>query len=84
MNEIAHSSRVLRDVTRYDKLNVAVIGNVVPQLHVHMVARWKADPLWPKPACGYVTPRLGYTTAFGQFVAAIQECLGNSASSYLR
>ena len=52
MDEIPLASRVLKDVTRCDKLNVAAIGNVVPQLHVHIVARWKTDPLWPKPVWG--------------------------------
>ena len=40
MEEIAEVSRALKDVTKCDKLNVAAIGNVVPQLHVHIVARW--------------------------------------------
>ena len=39
MDEIALTSRVLKDVTACDKLNVAAIGNVVAQLHVHIVAR---------------------------------------------
>ena len=42
----------LKDITRCDKLNIAAIGNVVPQLHVHIVARWISDPLWPKPVWG--------------------------------
>ena len=52
MAEIARASRALKDATGCDKLNVAAIGNVVPQLHVHMVARRKDDPLWPKPVWG--------------------------------
>src|SRR3984957_7404598 len=39
MDEIALTSRALKEETRCDKLNVAAIGNVVPQLHVHIVAR---------------------------------------------
>ena len=49
MAEITRVSRVLKEVTQCDKINVAAIGNVVPQLHVHIVARWKRDPLWPRP-----------------------------------
>ena len=41
MEEIALASRALKAVTGCDKLNIAAIGNVVPQLHVHIVARWK-------------------------------------------
>src|SRR4029077_2940595 len=47
MDEISLVSRALKDATRCDKLNVAAIGNVVPQLHVHVVARCKDDAAWP-------------------------------------
>ncbi len=36
-----------------DKLNVAAIGNVVPQLHVHHIARYKTDIAWPSPVWGF-------------------------------
>lgn len=35
-----------------DKMNIAVIGNVVPQLHMHHVVRYKSDPAWPAPVWG--------------------------------
>ena len=35
-----------------DKLNVAALGNVVPQLHVHHIARFQTDVAWPAPICG--------------------------------
>jgi HIT domain len=76
MEEIAQVSRVLKTVTRCDKLNVAAIGNIVPQLHVHIVARRKDDPLWPKPVWGFGPPRAGEAAAFAQFVAAVREGLG--------
>lgn len=50
--EIALASRALRAVTPCDKLNVAAIGNLVPQLHVHVVARRHNDLAWPKPVWG--------------------------------
>src|SRR6185312_13658236 len=46
--EIARVSAALKTVTACDKLNVAAIGNVVPQLHVHVVARYRTDLAWPK------------------------------------
>jgi diadenosine tetraphosphate (Ap4A) HIT family hydrolase len=76
MDEILLASSALKDVTRCDKLNVGAIGNVVPQLHVHIVARWKTDPLWPKPVWGHVSPRPGDKAAFARFIAAIREGLG--------
>jgi len=48
-NELALVSRALKEATRCDKLNVAAIGNVVPQLHINIVARTRHDALWPKP-----------------------------------
>ena len=39
MTEIARVARALKDVTQCDKLNIAALGNVVPQLHVHVIAR---------------------------------------------
>jgi len=57
MEEIATVSRVIKDVAGCDKLNVAALGNVVAQLHVHVIARRKADPAWPKPVWGVVPPR---------------------------
>jgi len=75
MVEIAQVSRVLKEVTRCDKINVAAIGNVVPQLHVHIVARWKRDPLWPKPIWGIAVPRSGDTVNFERFVGTIRSRL---------
>lgn len=76
MDEILQASRVLKDVTRCDKLNIAAIGNVVPQLHVHIVARWINDPLWPKPVSGHAQPKPGDAVAFSRLLAAIADRLG--------
>ena len=45
-----------------DKMNIAALGNVVPQLHIHHIARFKDDPAWPKPVWG-VLPAMAYTKA---------------------
>ena len=57
MGEIADVSRALRAVTACDKLNIAAIGNVVPQLHIHVIARRRGDAAWPRPVWGAVPPR---------------------------
>lgn len=44
--------RAMRELFAPDKLNVAVIGNLVPQLHVHHVARFRSDSEWPAPVWG--------------------------------
>lgn len=45
----------LKKVTGATKINIAAIGNVVRQLHVHVVARFDDDPNWPGPIWGYGT-----------------------------
>jgi len=72
MDEIALASRALKDETRCDKLNVAAIGNMVPQLHVHIVARRKDDPLWPKPVWGAAAQRRCDAAAMERFIGAIR------------
>ncbi|WP_026374662.1 HIT domain-containing protein [Aestuariibacter salexigens] len=56
--ESAQASRVLQSLYSPDKLNVAALGNVVAQCHVHHIARFHHDPAWPAPVWGQhpVTP----------------------------
>lgn len=65
---IRESSRLARGLTqlyRPDKLNIAAIGNLVPQLHVHHVVRYTHDPAWPAPVWGHA-PSLPYTDEAAQ------------------
>lgn len=52
MDEIARVARTLETLHRPDKLNVAALGNVVAQLHVHVIARHATDAAWPQPVWG--------------------------------
>lgn len=62
--DAAQRAQLIEDVTEVgatlnalftpDKLNVAALGNLVPQLHVHVVARHVDDPAWPAPVWGRV------------------------------
>ena len=58
--ETALVGRMLKALVAADKINVAALGNVVPQLHVHVIARFVADPAWPGPIWGRV-PARAYT-----------------------
>lgn len=53
--ESALISAVLESHFKPDKLNVAALGNVVPQLHLHHIARYRGDPAWPGPVWGHST-----------------------------
>jgi diadenosine tetraphosphate (Ap4A) HIT family hydrolase len=52
VEEIARASEALERLFHPDKLNVGALGNLVPQLHVHVVARAAGDPAWPGPVWG--------------------------------
>ena len=52
IKESAFLSAVLEEVFRADKINIASLGNMVPQLHVHHVVRYKDDMAWPSPVWG--------------------------------
>jgi diadenosine tetraphosphate (Ap4A) HIT family hydrolase len=52
IEEIALGSKALERTCHPDKMNVGSLGNVVPQLHVHIVARTAGDPAWPGPVWG--------------------------------
>lgn len=56
-DEIERAGRLLRDAFLPHKLNVAALGNLVPQLHVHVIARYENDPAWPAPVWGRVAAR---------------------------
>jgi diadenosine tetraphosphate (Ap4A) HIT family hydrolase len=47
MKEIVHCSKLMKKAFKTKKLNVEKIGNIVPQLHIHIVARFKKDSSWP-------------------------------------
>ena len=47
MKEIVHCSKLMKKIFKTKKLNVEKIGNIVPQLHIHIIARYKTDSSWP-------------------------------------
>lgn len=52
MDEISLISATMQNVYAPDKMNIAALGNMVPQLHVHIIARYKTDQSWPGPVWG--------------------------------
>jgi len=76
MREIAQASRALKAVSACDKLNVAAIGNVVPQLHVHVVARRRDDLAWPKPVWGVAPAKPYEAGARDALMTRLRDALG--------
>jgi diadenosine tetraphosphate (Ap4A) HIT family hydrolase len=53
VRETALTANLLKSLTNCEKINSAALGNIVRQLHVHVVARSGNDPNWPKPVWGF-------------------------------
>lgn len=56
LDECRRAAAVLGALHAPDKLNIGALGNVVPQLHVHVIARFRDDAAWPRPVWGAVRP----------------------------
>lgn len=54
-------SKLLMQHFNGDKLNTGALGNMVPQLHLHHIVRFKNDPVWPKPVWGNINA-IAYST----------------------
>lgn len=75
MTETDAAARLLKSITACEKLNVAALGNVVAQLHVHVIGRRHSDKAWPKPVWGAV-PATAYDSAVRDgFIAALRRGL---------
>jgi diadenosine tetraphosphate (Ap4A) HIT family hydrolase len=57
LGEIGQACRAIKKALKPEKLNVAALGNVVPQLHVHVIGRFIDDPAWPRPIWGVQAPQ---------------------------
>lgn len=52
MTESCYLAEQLADLYQADKMNIAAIGNMVPQLHIHHIVRYQSDAAWPAPVWG--------------------------------
>jgi diadenosine tetraphosphate (Ap4A) HIT family hydrolase len=76
MGEIAKASTALRALVSPHRINVAALGNMVAQLHVHVIARFTDDPAWPKAVWGAV-PCVNYTAdALAAKLTELRSVLG--------
>lgn len=81
LREIAAASHALRRVVRPDKLNIGMLGNLVAQLHVHVVGRFRQDRAWPGPVWGS-GPAVPYDeAASGHLVGRIRAALPQESTS---
>lgn len=59
IEETTRAAELLKSVDGAEKINIGSLGNLVPQLHVHVVARNPGDPAWPGPVWGH-SPAVPY------------------------
>lgn len=74
-DEIGRASRALQRLYAPDKVNVAALGNVTPQLHIHVIARSAGDPAWPKPVWGVVPAKPYAAAAMVETIAKLRSAL---------
>jgi diadenosine tetraphosphate (Ap4A) HIT family hydrolase len=73
MTEVSRVARALKEVTRCDKLNIAALGNLVPQLHVHVIGRRASDVAWPRPVWGVMPPLAHDAEEVQNFISALRR-----------
>ncbi len=77
--EVNRAGRALRAVAPCDKLNLGALGNIVRQLHLHVVARREGDAAWPGPVWGHGKP-VGYAeAALHERLAGLRQALDPTA-----
>ena len=76
LRESAELSRAIVDLFQPDKLNIGALGNMVPQLHIHYIARYQDDPAWPRPVWGQVPAKAYDGITLEERRKAMTEALG--------
>ena len=76
MREITQAARALREVADCHKLNIAALGNAVPQLHVQVIARFRHDAAWPKPVWGVALARAYERDELDRFIQPLRSKIG--------
>lgn len=74
--ESTQLSEVLASHFAADKMNVAALGNVVPQLHIHHIVRFRHDPAWPAPVWGKFPPQPYHEDQLQELLTALMPPLG--------
>jgi len=71
-DELARAGAVLKKIGNAAKINIGALGNIVPQLHIHVVARAQGDPAWPGPVWGHSPAEPYGVDAMAERLAALR------------
>lgn len=75
LDEINRAGHALQTLCAPDKINIAALGNIVAQLHVHVIARQRDDAAWPAPVWGCGERQPYAADALAQRIAVMREAL---------
>ncbi|HXR63394.1 MAG TPA: HIT domain-containing protein [Rudaea sp.] len=75
LDEVNRCAHVLHAIDKPDKLNIAALGNVVAQLHVHVIARYAHDAAWPRPVWNVGTAQAYSADALQARLARLRAAL---------
>lgn len=73
MRESNWVSQTMMTLFAADKMNVAALGNMVPQLHIHHIARFKTDQAWPNPVWGFAPAEIYNEIALEEMLGKIRR-----------
>ena len=76
-DESLQLQRAMQTVFKPDKMNIAMLGNIVNQLHIHHIARYQYDAAWPSPVWNVVKKKTYGQDQLTQMVELIQSKLTN-------
>ena len=84
VRESSTLAAALAQAFQADKINIAALGNVVPQLHIHHIVRYRADPVWPAPVWGKL-PAVSYAeTALSTMLNTVKSVLDGYVQFVIR
>ena len=75
MRESVLLSRALETAFTPDKLNIAALGNIVPQCHIHHIVRYRSDAAWPAPVWGRVPLKEYSEDALARVASVVKQAL---------
>ena len=84
IEEIAAASEIIRQLYSPDKINIGALGNLVPQLHIHVIGRFRTDRAWPGPVWGSGPARPYQTEKLETVCAGIKKAFQQKGRAYVR
>lgn len=79
---VSRCASCLEALTSADKINIGALGNLVPQLHVHIIARHHTDPCWPGPVWGCGEPQPWPDNSTPEWLPALRDTLCDNGSEH--